>query len=396
MKKLLVINLIPICLFGNSDEVILKESKLDLLEKSRKQVEKSSEAIKNLWLGGVNLESSYNFSESKNKSDDYLNFSATVSQDVFRSGGIEYQIEKGKIVKNLNMSIIDKNEQDLIFLLYSLVLNIKKLDVDLQKQKLLIANQQLIISNQQDSYLKGVINLDQLDQSIIELNNIKNIEENIISSRIDLIASLKDITDISYNKIKIPVLNLPSIDNFLTNNIDLDINQKEVYSLDIEKKLAYAQYLPRIAVYGGYQWENSNLFQDEHSSYKYGVKLTVPIGFNFYDAIEAAQATYLKAESNYLDQKENQKSIYDKAILKLESINRKLKNNREAIKRYEQVLDTTEEYYRSNLKTANDVTVLKNRVAITKYDSKIYEIESELVKLSVIKLLNNKNITRLK
>ncbi len=386
-----LIYITPVVFF--SDDIknsnnLLKDSKRDFLEKSREQINASSKAISNLWLGGLNLETSYNFFEGKGISDNYPNFSATISQDIFRSGGISYQIEKGKIVKTLNMAILNKNERELIFNLYNIVLNLKKLDVELKKQKLSIKNQKLIIQNQEDSYLKGVINLVQLDQSIIELNNMKNIEENILSNRIDLISSLKDITDLSYDQINISKFVLPKYDDFINKNIDLDIGSKEVMNLEIDKNLAYTQYLPKLSLFGAYQWENSKIFTGKEDSYKYGLKLTIPISFNFSDAIETAQITYLQAKSKFADSRENQNSIYYRAIDQLKSIERKVKNNLDAVKSYEKILDTTEAYYKHNLKTADDVEMLKNRVKIIKYDSKIYELEQELAKLSVIKLMD--------
>ena len=77
---------------------------------------------------------------------------------------------------------------------------------------------------------------------------MKNIEENILSNRIDLISSLKDITDLSYDQINISKFILPKYDDFINKNIDLDIGSKEIMNLEIDKNLAYTQYLPKLSL----------------------------------------------------------------------------------------------------------------------------------------------------
>jgi outer membrane protein TolC len=367
---------------------LLKNSKLEILEAERNEGKAKGDLTKNLWLGGINLEASYNwFDAGKKYDDDFPKFTATIFQDIFRSGGIYWQIKKGKIIKSLSEKLLNKKEHQLIFSLYELVLNIQKLDLQLQKQELAIENQNILIKNRQDKYLHGVLDLSRLDEAIIDLNSLKNKKEEIYQARIDLIANLRDLTDLEYNEITIPEFEIIPEETFVEKNFDIDIQKTNIKNSELDKKLAYAQFLPKISVFGSYQYDDSE-FQKINESTTYGVKLTIPIGFGFSNAIETAKATYLKTRSELNDKIETAHNLYKKIISKMESVKRKVANTQELLKSYESLYKTTKEYYESDLKTADDVKILENRVKINKLDLKIYEIE-----LKNLKLLFYKNIS---
>jgi hypothetical protein len=51
----------------------------------------------------------------------------------------------------------------------------------------------------------------------------------------------------------------------------------------------------------------------------------------------------------------------------------------ELIESYQSILKITEEYYKSQLKTVDDVTLVKNRVKISQHDLEIYKIDKKIV-----------------
>jgi len=329
----------------------------------------------------------YNKSNPYDNTQTSKNASINLNQPIFRSGGIYWQIKKGKIVKSLSEKLLNKKEHQLIFSLYELVLNIQKLDLQLQKQELAIENQNILIKNRQDKYLHGVLDLSRLDEAIIDLNSLKNKKEEIYQARIDLIANLRDLTDLEYNEITIPEFEIIPEETFVKKNFDIDIQKTNIKNSELDKKLAYAQFLPKISVFGSYQYDDSE-FQKINESTTYGVKLTIPIGFGFSNAIETAKATYLKTRSELNDKIETAHNLYKKIISKMESVKRKVANTQELLMSYESLYKTTKEYYESDLKTAETVKILENRVKINKLDLKIYEIE-----LKILKLLFYKNIS---
>jgi outer membrane protein len=365
----------------SAENTVLKESKRDLLQKGREEAESTGEALKKSWLGGVNIEGSYNYWDNTKSSDNYPSFSATLYQDIFRSGGIWWQVKKGKIYKALNFALLDASERDMIFSLYSAVLNIKKMDIELEKMKLLIANQKILIKNQEESYSSGILDISDLDESLIELNTLKNQEEGIVQSRIDLIASLKNLTDLHYDEIDIPTFQIPSMDEYLSKSFELEIQEKQIESTRLDKNLAYAQFLPTLSIYGSYSYTESDQQKrlGTEETFSYGAKLTIPIGFNAGSAVEAAQVVYLKAQSELNDKREAEKVKYEKILSKLKSIERREKNSRELIESYQSIQKITEEYFRNKLKTEDDVTIIKNRVKISQHDLEIYLVDRVIV-----------------
>jgi outer membrane protein TolC len=386
MKKFVAF-VIPAILFSSEAE-LLKSSKRELLENKRQEAEIKGELIKNSWWGGINIDGSYNFTYMNGRSDNAPSVTVSVSQDLFRSGGIFWQIDKGKIYKSLQGKMLNLEEREMIFSLYNLVLNIKKLDLQIEQQKLSINNQKITIKNLQDSYVNGLIDISQLDQSIIDLNTLKNIEEGLIQARIDLITSLGDLTDLEYSQIEVPSFELPTSEQFLEDSSRLEIKREEIESLDIERKLVLSQYLPKLSVYGSYTYEDSSNSFSQKDSHRYGLKLNIPISFNMGDAFEGAKITYLRANSELNDQNELQKNIYKKAVSKLQSIDRRVKNSEELIESYQNIYKITEDYFKSNLKTEDDVTLMKNRLTISQFDLKIYRVDREIILLNLVRELN--------
>jgi outer membrane protein TolC len=374
--RLLFAILLTSSLHSNS---LLKESKKEVLQKGREEAQLYGDTLRDSWLGGINVEGSYNYLDSMGSDETYPSFRATLYQDIFRSGGIWWQIDKGKIYKSLNFAMLDSQERDMVFSLYNTVLGIQKLDIELRKMELTIENQNILIRNQRESYSNGLLDISVLDQSIIDLNTLKNQQEGLIQTRIDLIASLKVLTDLNYTNISVPNFVLPTLEEFLNKSFDLEIQKLQIESSRLDKNLAYAQFLPAVQIYGTYDYTDTEAREGDETSIGYGVKITIPIGFNAGNAIEAAQISYLKAQSEYIDKESDERVEYEKIVSKLKSIERRKKNSMELIESYQSILKITEEYYKSQLKTVDDVTLVKNRVKISQHDLEIYKIDKKIV-----------------
>jgi outer membrane protein len=375
-------------LFAESD--LLKDTKKDFLQKSRAEAEAIGDVTKTMWLGGIDLSGSYETTETDslnpaNESYSVKSYSAKIEQDIFRSGGIWWQIKKGKVLKSLTLTKLDASEKDMIFSLYSIVLSIYKLDIELKKMALNIENQNILIKNQKESYESGLLGIQDLDESIIELNTLKNQKEGIFQTRIDLIANMKNITDLQYSEIDIPTFQIPTMEDFLNKSYELDIQGQEIENMRLDKNLAYAQFLPRVSVYGTYSNSDGpfNQMQGQKESYSYGVKVNIPIGFNAKGAVESAQLAYLRSKSELNDKREIEKVKYEKIVSKLQSINRRKRNSEELIESYLSVQKITEDYFQSKLRTADDVTIIKNRVQISRHDLEIYEIDKKIVMIEL-------------
>ena len=383
MRYSVLLTLLSLSLFAEGSNELLKPSKKELLQKKRDEVEIRGDFLKNSWWGGVNLEWSYNSIHTNGKDDDFPNFTATISQDIFRSGGIFYQIDSGKVFKSLNLAKLDKEERKLLFSIFQIVLQIRKLDIKIAQQQLRIRNKEIIIKNQKDSYTHGLIDISQLDESIIELNSLKNGKEGLLQAKTDLIANLENLTDRDYQDIEVPQFPIISLDEYLNRNIDIKIQKENIRKLEIDKKLTYSKYLPRVSLYGAYQYDTRDPSPERHDATSYGVKVSMPISFNMGDVFEGAKVAYLRSQSELRDIEDEQKLKYRKVISQLESIKRKMSNTKELIKSYQSIYEITSAYSKNNLKSEDDVKIIKNRVEISSLDLEIYKIEQELAKLEL-------------
>ncbi|MDD2450165.1 MAG: TolC family protein, partial [Sulfurimonas sp.] len=96
----------PLMLFislSANDKELLSQEKKNLLLQEQNRYESEYEKLRYNWISPLNLGASYGY--DKVYSGDYgttTNISASISQDIFRSGGITYQIEYADAKKRVD------------------------------------------------------------------------------------------------------------------------------------------------------------------------------------------------------------------------------------------------------------------------------------------------------
>ena len=125
MKKIISIFMLVSIVFANN--ALLSKNRLKILELKNKKNQTDSAKLEKSWVDPVI------FSISKSKSaidtdmqNDSTKFILSLSQDIFRSGGIYYAIKYAKANKKLNDTLLKLEKNSLLAKLYGIVLNIKK------------------------------------------------------------------------------------------------------------------------------------------------------------------------------------------------------------------------------------------------------------------------------
>jgi len=210
--------------------------------------------LRDSWIAPLNLKYSHLKSNANHKKVTSKTTSINMDQSVFRSGGIYYAIKYADAsLKYANYSV-DALKQKLIKDAISLLMQIKQVDLKIQKQNLVISNAEINLKVKQEQYLNGQLDSNFLDNAIIERNSAIASLYDIETSKERLISSFKAISDLDYRYAKIPVLNGLAKDEFLNNNIVLHMYKTQKIKSDYYKDVVRAKYLPNFNIVAGYNW----------------------------------------------------------------------------------------------------------------------------------------------
>lgn len=373
MKWLILSLLISISL--NAD--ILKQAQLEKIEKEKQKSSLESNLLENSWINPLSIEVDYIKSKNENiKSTSkkaYLNF----NQDIFKSGGIFYTIEKAKKQKKLSIENY-KNSLDIKKTeALKLVLNIQKIDLQIKKQDYLIKNKKIEIDKKEEEYLNGTTSIEEFDTAVIEKNDLENQIEDLKISKYNLIKELKTYSSISYTQIKPVELKLVNLEEFLKKNRTFVINKLNSSIAKYEQDIISSKYLPKVSISSQFGYENND--EKDNDFYNYGIKITIPLDYNMNKEKEISKLNYKlsEIEDNLIQEKE--KNSYDSTFQSLKHVDKKIDNGKSTIKKYEAVYRLTKDLVEGLLKTKEDLKTIENRLNSSRLDIDILNIEKQLL-----------------
>jgi len=383
--RVALLALICINLFANSE--ILSKQKLKTLNlKSQKNII-DSKKLEQSWINPIIL----SISKNKNAVDtsnenESTRFIISLSQDIFRSGGIYYAIEYAKANKKLNTTILKLEKNSLLATAYKIILNIKKTELNIQKLRLQIANADIDIKRKKERYLSGLLDISFLNNAIINRNKLKNSLTDLESILSELKNNFKDISDIAYSDDIAFDIHPISKEEYLKNNLLLKQKQDEIKVKKYIKKMTASNFLPKISIEANYIKEDTNYKQNsmfltnkDQDYYNYGIKVVMPLNINSSKEIQSAKLSHLIAQNELNEKKKEESNFYNTINEKLKNYKKKIKTAKEDVELFNTLLSQTIEQRDSGLKTDDDVAIMQNSKKQSELDIKIYQIETKLL-----------------
>lgn len=389
MTKILIVVFLTLCITLNAQ--ILKKSELKKIEQQKEKNFLEADLLKDSWVNSLNIEG--DISKSKNDKSKtttkrvYLDF----NQDIFRSGGIYYTIQKAKKQKKLSSSkyinTLTSKKTEAI----KLVLNIQKIDLQIKKQNFLIKNKSIEIEKKEAEYLNGTIDIEELDTVVIEKNTLLNEIEDLKLSKYDFIKNLKVYSNTSYKNILPLKLELVDLKGFLNSNQELIIEKLNNDILKYDKKITDSSFYPKVSLYSQIGYEHINSTKVDDDFYNYGLKFMIPIDYNMNKNKEIANLNYKLSKINYMQKKEEEQNRYEYTLRSLESIIKKIKNSKLTIQKYNDIYSLTNELVEGLLKTREDLKTIENRLNSSKLDIDILNIDKQLLIYDINKNIQDKS-----
>lgn len=356
--------------------------------------EEQSSMLRDSWIAPLQFNYSYSRSNPYDKEQITQNAAIKMTQPIFQSGGIYYGIRYANAMRLYNDYTIDVAKRKMIKDAVSILMQLKKADLQEKRQVLQIENADINLEQKKEEYLSGRLDSGFLDDAIIQRNLVKQALFDIQNSKEKLVAQFQVLSDLDYAQASIPHLELISQEEFLQSNIVLKQTQSQIEKDRYYKNVTIAKYLPKVNFTAGYNWQKSEkqLFSQldgERDYYDYGVSASMPLDINMFNDIQSVKLDYLKSQVVQEDKKRELNKLFEQVFRNIDNLDKKIDLSKENKELYAKLLKDTQALYDAGYKTEYDVKNLQNSLEIQQLDTKIYEIDKQLELLTLYEMYVN-------
>lgn len=386
LKKLFLLSSLFASILVPENELsdILSQDKSSLLKYQNEQNSVQSHKLENSWINPIVLQYSKNYSTQFGRTIDTQQFIVSVNQPIFKMGGIWSAIKYAKALGKANALDIELQKRQLISQALTILYNLKKAKLQLQKLDFSIKNDNLEIEIQKESYENGLSNRTLYDQALLKRNQE-------ITSKLEIelnIAKLENdfslLSDRNPYALSLPNFGMIEQERYMNEQLELQRDTFRVEEKKENKYMTLTKYLPEISINGRYTDEDLNpLFAGPNSSIKkqyfnYGFKVTLPININSFDDIQNAKIDYLNAKVALNEKKKNVANNFKLAQKRLAIIDKKIALSKDDMNHYESMLGIAQDLEAVGDKTSLDTQIVANNVRVRKLDQEIYKIDAQL------------------
>ena len=398
LKKLLLIcSLVASSALADDLGDILSKNKSQLFEYDTQSNKLQNDILTKSWINPIRLQYKKNYNtQYHDKTIITDNYSVSIDQPIFRSGGIYYAIKYANASYEVGKDSIAMQKRAMIADAVSVLFNLKKVRLQQRKLHYQLKNDKIDIIQKRDSYNAGLLDSSFLDQALLKKSQDQTALLEFKFALLELKQKFSILSDKNPDKLRLPKLKLISKDYYQKHNLqlkrDIDIVEQSSYNA----KVTQAKYLPAVSLQGQYLHGTLNPAYSGVSSYtmrdgyyNYGFSVSMPIDINSLSDIELSKVAKLKAQTQAIDTKHTIKQEYDWIYNSIDILNQKIALTNKDIKLYQNLYKLTSNLVKAGQKTKLDADVMYNTLHIRKLDKQIYQIEKQLQLLKLYMRVNN-------
>ncbi len=368
-------------LFAVSGTEYLSDEKQKTLEIEEKVNEKSATSLKYDWIEPIVASYSYSKSDQIGTLGTSKYFRVSFNQPVFKSGGIYFAIKYSNANKAFKDVAFKIKESNLIKSLYDGVLNLKKIDLQIQKAELSVQNAKIDIQRKKEQFDSGLLDSSFLDSAILKKTGLEHQLLNLEALKFSTLKSFQNISDVDYKTIELPHFKSVTKEEFVEKNLDIAKSKEENSQARELKNMTISNYLPTVSLYGDYNHKDDEIqFFKQAKEYKnYGARVSMPLfAINRGRDIEIRKLEYLKAKIVLKEQREATKREFLSLENSIDILEKRVEISQKDLALYDGLVNNARDGLSAGEKTQLDVTTLENSKRIASYDAKIYDIERQL------------------
>jgi outer membrane protein TolC len=195
--------------------------------------------------------------------------------------------------------------------------------------------------------------------------------------------------------VELPLLTKVEGKDFDEKNLEILKTQIDIESKKNLEETTISNYRPSIVANGSYTYDHTSISSShpkDTTGSVYGVKVVVPLDYNYYAKTGSAKVDYLKSKQDLEILKTKEANFFQTQELKIAMLNSKLTLTKENIVVYNDLLAQNIELAGVGIKTQDDVQVIQNSRDSELLNIKIFEIEKQLELLEIYGKIENATI----
>jgi outer membrane protein TolC len=384
LKKLnkIILSSLLLTIGTYASDDILSQNKEDILNYSYEKSIQDSSKLEKDWINPITYKYIYNNDETYTTKKSFI----SISQPIFKSGGIYYAIKYADSMEKYSKTSIDVQRKELIKQTVNLLFQIKKIDITIEKQKLAIQNAKLDIQRKKEQVLNGILDTSFLDNAIIESNIKQNGLIDLEYQKDVLVNNLSTLSDKEYKQLTLPTLKLLESEDYIDNNIYVKKAKEDIDSSYWMKNMILSNYLPTVNFTGDYTKYHDTDNKEglsKNGTTNVGFNITIPLDIKYSYNIQSSKIEYLQKKATLNDKKREELSKYKNAVAKINSIDNKISIAKDDINLYDSLLTQIQEQLSVGMKTQSDVDTMENSKKIKELDTKSLEVEKQIELLEI-------------
>jgi outer membrane protein TolC len=375
---------------------ILSHNKRQMLRYDAERIELESDKLQKSWINPVIIRYNQNHStQFRAKSIITGNFSVSIDQPIFRSGGIYNAVKYADAYRLKSRSEIAQRKQQLIADAVKILFELKKNRLQQEKLRHVIANDTIDIRQKRDSYEAGVLDSSFLDQAILKKSQDETNLLELKQYALELKQRFALLSDEKPENLTIPKFTLMDKARFKARHLQLQQDKYEAKVATYQSRMTVAKYLPALSLQATYingdlnpLWVGvSNALKERY--YNYGFSISMPLDINSFDDIESAKLAKLRAKVQVSDTERLVQEEYRWVLNTLAVLDKKIALAKADEKVYANLYRVTKNLVKAGEKTPLDAEVMYHSMQMRKLDCEIYEIDKQLQLLKLYMKVEN-------
>ncbi len=383
LRSIVLMSLLVAGLHGSEYE-LLSDEKQKLLQEQKNEYEQQSKLYEYDYISPLNLGASYGYDRSTtHQSSSSSRASASISQDIFRSGGIDAQIGYAKAFKSSSEFKLKQDIADLNYSTYSALISYKRLELQKLQSEIKLANHDIEVFIKQKLYEAGKSDITELNNALMLRINQQKSDLDLKKSLSTLKEELRKISDADPDNFELVGFELIPKESFVGDNfaIKYDESQSRVYEEQLH--LTQSKYLPRIYVdaSGGYMKNHtpSDAKSRDGSYYSAGAGVSMPLSYTASYDKEVKKIALLKQKYLVDDEKRALNSEYEIALLEMQNYKEQIEVIEKNMALYDDLIVALDAEVASGSKSKYDLQTIVNTKKIEQINIDLNRLDVELL-----------------
>lgn len=385
MKILISLFLCVGVAFGS--ELPISEQKTELLKLKRQKIKADTDVGKKSWISPLIISASLTKSSDVNeRQSETKNAGIDWSQDIFRSGGIYYSIDKAEALGQVNMFDVDIQEAHYLKQIYTFQAKIQRDMLKNKQSELTLKNRDIDLLIIEQKYKVSRADITELNRATIDRDRARTDLIDVKNTLRNEVYELKKL--IWYEKVQTVVLpDIPFISKpeYLKQHLELLKYMAQDKNDDALWKITRSSYLPKLTLNAsfGYSDISGDVIDGNTDNYRYGAVISMPFDINTKSAVESERLGLMQTRVAQQDRKLELEQEYEMRLATIADYEEKIGVAEEMLKMYNELYEFTKSQVNAGFKSAYELESLGNSVEIQELEKEMQSYNILIEKISL-------------